>query len=90
MLIVRRLVIAIRNNKPYHYWRECKEIDKFGMFQVQEGVKEGTYNITGAYILYKKGVVKDWNKVMDIIEALGIERLREKKLESILNGSSKG
>ena len=85
MIDVKRLVIAVRGNTSYHYWRDCKMIDKSGMFQVQETVKDGTYNITGAYILYNKKKIGDWNKVMDIIEALEIERLRDKIISKILN-----
>jgi hypothetical protein len=85
MLDVRRLVVAVRGNTVYHYWRDCKMVDKWGLFQVQETVKDGTYNITGAYMIYKKKRISDWNDVMDIIEALQIEKLREKKLSRLLD-----
>lgn len=85
-LITKRLVIAVRGNKVYHYWREVKMIDKFGMFQVEESHKDETYNITGLNIIYKKKKITDWNEIMDIIESLQIEKLREKKLKLILDG----
>jgi hypothetical protein len=85
MINVKRLVIAVRGNTPYHYWRDCKEVDKFGMFQVHKTVKDGTYDISTTYILYKKKTIADWNEVMDIIEALQVERLREKRINQLLN-----
>lgn len=85
MIDVKRLVIAVRGNKVYHYWRDCKMVDKWGMFQVQESHKDGTYNISTTYILYKKKRIGDWNDVMDIIEALQVEKLRESKLNRLLD-----
>jgi hypothetical protein len=82
---VKRLVIAVRDNKAYHYWRDCKMIDKFGMFQVHKTVKDGTYDISTTYILYKKETIADWNDVMDIIGALETERLRDRKISKLLN-----
>ena len=87
MIQVKRLVIAVRGNTPYHYWRDCKEVDKFGMFQVALTIKDGTYDISGTHILYKKKRITDWNEVMDIIEALQVEKLREVKLKRLLNES---
>jgi hypothetical protein len=60
-------------------------IDKEGMFQVQDTVKEGTYNISTTYILYKKKRIVDWNDVMDVIVSLETERLRDKKISKLLN-----
>ena len=85
MIQVKRLVIAVRGNRVYHYWRDCKMIDKEGMFQVQDTVKEGTYNISTTYILYKKKRIVDWNDVMDVIVSLETERLRDKKISKLLN-----
>ena len=85
MIQVKRLVIAVRGNRVYHYWRACKMIDKEGMFQVQDTVKEGTYNISTTYILYKKKRIVDWNDVMDVIVSLETERLRDKKISKLLN-----
>ena len=85
MIQVKRLVIAVRDNKAYHYWRDCKMIDKFGMFQVHKTVKDGTYDISTTYILYKKETIADWNDVMDIIGALETERLRDRKISKLLN-----
>lgn len=84
-ITTKRLVIAVRNNKTYHYWREVKMIDRFGMFQVEQTHKDGTYDVSGLTIMYKKKVISDWNDIMNIIEALEVQRLREYKINNLLN-----
>lgn len=74
---------------PYHYWREVKNINKVGLFWVQEvQIIKGDEFITSSVVLYNKEEYELFDEIIDIIDGEMATRKRQWKLEQVLGLSN--
>ena len=74
MMKIHRLVVTKTGS---HYWRRVNNIKKEGVFIV---------DIDGdVTIFHNKKVIPDYGSLIDLIETLTTQRLRDSKIERVLN-----
>ena len=85
-LNIRRLVVSTNRGTVYHSWRKTYNINKFGLFYIIEDEELVTGIETGShYFLYRGKVVGSFDAICDIINGLLLEKVREIKINKILN-----
>jgi hypothetical protein len=73
-MIIKKLIITKLGR---HYWKEVKHIKRLGVFIVDfNGVTTMFYN---------KSIVPNYGSLVDIIEELCRQKVRDTKIESVLN-----
>jgi hypothetical protein len=71
-----KLIVAIRNGKPYHYWKNNCNITKDGIYTIRL--------FSNTYLLKEGKLIEAWNDILDAIDLEIINTLRNRKLYEIL------
>lgn len=73
-MTINKLIITKTGS---HYWRKVKLLRREGIFIV-----EFDGDVT---MFHNKKVIPDYGSLIDLIETLTIQRVRDSKIESVLN-----
>lgn len=84
-IITKKLVVATRGSKTYHYWRKTYNINKWDMFYIQESNIHKDIEVSSKhYVIYKGEVLDSYDEICDTIDRLIIQKNRELKLSKII------
>ncbi len=84
-IITKKLVVATRGSKTYHYWRQTYNINKWDMFYIQESTSHKGIEVSSKhYVIYRGVLIDSYDEICDIIDSLILQRSREMKLNKII------
>ena len=72
-MVINKLIVT---KSGAHYWRTVKNLKKEGVFIV-----EMNGEVT---MFHNKRVVPDFGSLMDVVESLCLQRVRDSKIERLL------
>jgi hypothetical protein len=83
---VTKLICGVsRSGRAYHYFRKVNNLQKKGLFVVeQRDTIDNQVYITDTLFFYNTKEIEDLQIIIDLIEELKLEKLRDKKLSLIL------
>lgn len=83
---VTKLICGVsRMGRAYHYFRKVNNLQKKGLFVVeQRDTIDNQVYITDTLFFWNTKEIEDLQIIIDLIEELKLEKLRDKKLSLIL------
>jgi len=72
-----KLIVAMRNGKPYHYWKKNCNITRDGIYTIRF--------FDNTYLLKDGKLIELWDKIMDAIDLEVATKSRDKKINNILD-----
>lgn len=84
---IKKLVIAFnkKSKNVYHYFRDCKSIDKFGTYTIESKSFIKDNAVWETDFISQGKVVENYHELWDIISSLCLSKVRELKINELLN-----